>query len=324
MEITRVAEVVRLHGVETARAMAVTPHERRLVDIAHEVMADEQQAIGIGYSGMCLTSLPYRKLPDDKVWVKQGHQVTLLIEPGHLLVRGKPVRYGVPWGSRGRILLIHLMTQAVRTNSREVTLGRSAKSALERMGLAYGGESARAIRDQGARLSACSLKWSWEHNGGDSTHRGAIITSAFTLHEKDERQDSLFSDAVVIDADFFAALKKHPVPFAEEAIRHLSYSPMAMDVYAWLGYRLHSLGRPTDVSWPSIAAQFGSGYKAIRQFRADFLPSLSAACAAYPDAKVDLTDRGLRLSPSPPPVSKVTTLPSPAARKLASNARSVG
>ena len=27
-----------------------------------------------------------------------------------------------------------------------------------------------------------------------------------------------------------------PVPFSEEAIRHLSYSPMAMDVYAWLGY----------------------------------------------------------------------------------------
>ena len=113
-----------------------------------------------------------------------------------------------------------------------MTLGRSAKHALERMGLAYGGKSAKAIRDQGARLSACSLRWSWEHNGGNSNHRGAIITSAFTLHDEDERQDSLFSDTVVIDAEFFAALKKHPVPFSEEAIRHLSYSPMAMDVYA--------------------------------------------------------------------------------------------
>ncbi len=317
MELTKVAEVVRLHGVEAAREMASTPHERRLVDIAHEVMADEQQAIGIGYSGMCLTGLPYRKLPDDQVWIKNGHQVTLLIEPGHLLIRGKPTRYGVPWGSRGRILLIHLMTQAVRTNSREVTLGRSAKHALERMGLAYGGESAKAIRDQGARLSACSLRWSWEHNGGNSNHRGAIITSAFTLHDEDERQDSLFSDTVVIDAEFFAALKKHPVPFSEEAIRHLSYSPMAMDVYAWLGYRLHCLERPTDVSWSSLAAQFGPGYKAIRQFRADFLLSLFAACAAYPGAKVDLTGRGLRLSPSPPPVTKLTTLPSPTARRLA-------
>lgn len=317
MELTKAAEIVRLHGVEAAREMATTAHERRLIDIAHEVMADEQQSIGIGYSGMCLTGLPYRKLKDDQVWVKNGHQVTLLIEPGHLIVRGRPVRYGVPWGSRGRILLIHLMTQAVRMNSREVTLGRSAKNALERMGLTYGGETGKAIRDQVARLSACSLRWSWERNGGDSNHRGAIITSSFTLHDEDERQESLFTDTVVIDAEFFAALKKHPVPFSEEAIRHLSYSPMAMDVYAWLGYRLHILEKDTDISWPSLAAQFGPSYKQVRQFRADFLLSLSAACAAYPDAKVDLTERGVRLSPSPPPVSKITILP-PATRLIAS------
>jgi hypothetical protein len=312
MEPMKVAEVVRLHGVEKAREMAATPHERRLVEIAHEVMADEQQAIGIAYSGMCLTALPYRKLPNDQVWIKRGHQVTLLIEPGHLFVRGQAIRYGVPWGSRGRILLIHLMTQAVRSNSREVTLGRSARDAMERMGLAYGGESTKAIRDQVARLSACSLRWSWERDGGDTNHRGAIVTSSFTLHDEDDRQGNLFSDAVVLDAEFFAALKAHPVPFAEEAIRRLSYSPMAMDVYAWLGYRLHSLERTTDVSWPSLAAQFGTGYKAIRQFRADFLPSLSAACAAYPDAKVDVIARGLRLFPSPPPVSRSPALPSSA------------
>jgi hypothetical protein len=309
MELINAADTVRLHGIETARQLATTAHERRLVEIAHEVMSNEQQAIGIGYSGMCLTGLPYRCLPVDNVWVKQGHQVTLLIEPGHLVVRGKPVKYGVPWGSRGRILLIHLMTQAVRMNSREVTLGRSARNALERMGLSYGGESGKAIRDQAARLSACSLRWSWEHNGGDSNHRGAIINSAFTLHDEDGRQDSLFQDTVVIDADFFEALKKHPVPFDEEAIRQLSYSPMAMDVYAWLGYRLHHLDRPIDVSWPSLAAQFGPTYKKLREFRRDFLPALSAAQAAYPDAKLDLTNRGVILSPSLPPIAKVVSFP---------------
>jgi len=310
-ELMNAAALVRQHGVEVARTMVKTMHERRLVDIAYQVLADEQQAMGIGYSGMCLTSLPYRRLPDDQPWVRRGHMVTLMIEPGHLLVRDQPVRYGVPYGSRGRILLIHLMTQAVRTNCREVTLGRSAKNAMERMGLSYGGESAKAIRDQGARLSACSLRWAWEYEKGDATHRGAIITSSFRLHDEDERQQNLFSDAVVIDEDFFAALKNHPVPFAEEAIRQLSHSPMSIDIYAWLGYRLHSLERPADVSWASLATQFGPSYKAIRQFRADFILSLLEACAAYPDAKVELVDRGLRLHPSPPPISKVVPLPAP-------------
>jgi hypothetical protein len=305
MELINAAAMVREYGIEAAREFACSAHERRLVQIAHEVMSDEQQAMGIGYSGMCLTSLPYRKLSDDKPWVRKGHMVTLMIEPGYLLIRGKPVRYGVPYGSRGRILLIHLMTQAVRNNSREVTLGRSAKNALERMGLTYGGESSRAIRDQGARLAACSLRWAWEYDNGDTNHRGSIITSSFRLHDEDERQQSLFSDAVMLDEEFFAALKKHPVPFVEEAIRQLSHSPMSIDIYAWLGYRLHSLKRPTDISWPSLAAQFGPNYKTIRQFRADFILSLQEAYAAYPDAEVELIENGLRLHPSPPPVSKI-------------------
>jgi hypothetical protein len=311
MELIDAAAIVRQHGIEAARDRAGSAHERRLVQIAHEVMSDDQQAMGIGYSGMCLTGLPYRKMPDEKPWVRKGHMVTLMIEPGYLLIRGKPIRYGVPYGSRGRILLIHLMTQAVRNNSREVTLGRSAKDALERMGLSYGGESSRAIRDQGARLAACSLRWAWEYDNGDTNHRGSIITSSFRLHDhdEDERQPSLFSDAVMLDEEFFAALKKHPVPFAEEAIRQLSHSPMSIDIYAWLGYRLHSLTRPTDISWPALAAQFGSNYKNIRQFRADFILSLQEAYAAYPDAEIELTESGLRLHPSPPPISKIVSLP---------------
>jgi hypothetical protein len=312
MELLKAVEIVRENGIEVAREMAATPLERRLVDVAYEVMADEQQAIGFAYSGMCLTGLPYRRLPDDQPWVKKGYQVSLMIEPGRLIVRGKPVLFGVPWGSRGRILLIHLMTQAVRTGSREVTLGRSAKHALERMGLSYGGETGRAVRDQGARLSACHLRWSWEKNGGDTNHRGAIISSSFTLHEDggDNRQGSLFSDAVILDPDFFNALKSHPVPIAEEAVRQLSYSPMALDIYTWLGYRLHHLERAIDVSWAALMAQFGSHYKALRHFRGDFTPALSAACAAYPDAKVELLNEGVNLAPSHPPVSKLVSLPS--------------
>lgn len=314
VELMNAAALVRQHGIEQAREMAKSAHERRLVDIAHEVLSDEQQAMGIGYSGMCLTSLPYRRLPDDRPWLRRGHNVTLMIEPGHLIVRGKPVLHGVPYGTRGRLLLIHLMTQAVRTNTREVTLGRSARHAMERMGLPIGGESMRAVRDQGARLAACSLRWAWENEKGDTNHRGAIITSSFRLHDGDDRQRSLFSDAVVIDEDFFTALKKHPVPFAEEAIRQLSHSPMSIDIYAWLGYRLHSLERSTDISWPSLASQFGPNYKAIRQFRADFMLSLNEACAAYPDAGIELTERGLRLHPSPPPIPKVMQFSAGASR----------
>lgn len=308
IETIEIVRLVNVHGVEKARSMVETAHQRRLVDIAHDVMADEKGAIGISYSGMCLTGLPYRKLEVTQTWLKRGHRVTLLIEPGHLIVRGQPVLYGVPWGSRGRILLMHLMTQAIRTKSREVVLGKSARDALKRMGLGWGGEASKALWDQASRLAACTLRFSWEHGGGDSNARGAIIDRSFTLHDEDERQTSMFQDTVMLNAEFFNALQAHPVPLSEEAIRQLSYSPMALDVYTWLAYRLHTIDTRTDISWTSLCGQFGTGYKAIRQFRNDYLKALSAAVAAYPDARVELTNNGLRLLASPPPVNKAVSV----------------
>jgi hypothetical protein len=47
-------QLVLIYGRERAREMV--PEKRRpLVDIAAEVMADENQRIGISYTGFCLT-----------------------------------------------------------------------------------------------------------------------------------------------------------------------------------------------------------------------------------------------------------------------------
>jgi hypothetical protein len=150
-------QLVLLHGREQARAM-VSEGQRSLVDIAAEVMADESQRIGISYTGFCLTSLPHKRLPDDQTWEKKGHRVTLWVEPGRMKLRGKVVAYGVPYGARARMILLYLQTQAVRTGSREVALGRSMRDWMERMGLAVGGETAKSLREQAARIYPAQLR----------------------------------------------------------------------------------------------------------------------------------------------------------------------
>src|SRR5579875_2741641 len=112
-------QLVLLHGRERAREM-VSDKQRSLIDIAAEVMADENQRIGISYTGFCLTSLPHKRLPEDQPWEKKGHKVTLWVEPGRMKNRGKAVTYGVPYGARARMILLYLQTQAVRTGSREI------------------------------------------------------------------------------------------------------------------------------------------------------------------------------------------------------------
>jgi hypothetical protein len=78
-------------------------------------------------------------------------------------------------------------------------------------------------------------------------------------------------------------------------------------VYVWLAYRLHSLARPTPVSWAAVHAQFGAGFKAVRQIKPTFKEALTLALAVYPEARVLIEDSGLLLYPSPPAVPRQET-----------------
>ena len=299
-----VHQLVLVHGREKAREM-LPARQRLLADIAAEVMADEEQRIGICYTGFCLTALPHKRLEDTTPWEKRGHKVTLLVEPGRLRTAGHTKLYGVPYGARPRMILLYLQTQAIRTKSREVALGRSMRDWMERMGLAVGGETARALREQAARISACSLKFFWEDGSADGFERGAIVRSGLRFHAEDAAQGSLWEDRVVLDETFYMALRDHPVPLLEAAIRQLRDRLMSLDIYVWLAWRCHQLGRPTPISWTALHNQFGSGYKAVRQFKPRFVEALAAAAAAYPEARIDIEEPGIILNPTRPPIARL-------------------
>ncbi len=303
-DMTNVHRLILAHGRDRAREL-VDEKTRVLVDIAAEVLADETQRIGISYTGFCLTALPHKRLADDAAWEKKGHKVTLLVEPGRLKEAGRVKLYGVPYGARARMILLYLQTQAIRTGSREVALGRSMRDWMERMGLAVGGETARALREQAARISACSLKFFWEDGETDGFERAAIVRSGLRFHAHDSAQGALWEDRVLLDETFYAALRDHPVPVLEAAIRQLRDRSMSLDIYVWLAWRLHSLGKPTSISWAGLHAQFGAGFKAVRQFKPRFVEALGASLAAYPEARVDLDDKSITLYPARPPIARM-------------------
>lgn len=120
-------------------------------------------------------------------------------------------------------------------------------------------------------------------------------------------QSSLWEDRVVLDETFYKALKDHPVPLQEAAIRELRDRSMSLDLYVWLAWRLHSLTKPTLISWAAIYHQFGSGYAKLFHFKPGFSEALAAALAAYPEARVDVDDAGIFLHPSPPPIARLST-----------------
>jgi hypothetical protein len=60
----------------------------------------------------------------------------------------------------------------------------------------------------------------------------------------------------------------------------------------------------TPVSWAAIHAQFGAGFRLIRQIKPTFTEALQLALAVYPEARVDVEKKGIVLHPSPPAVPK--------------------
>jgi hypothetical protein len=102
---------------------------------------------------------------------------------------------------------------------------------------------------------------------------------------------------------FFEQLKRHPVPLEEAAIKALANNSAALDCYIWLAYRLHSLSTPRLITWKALKAQHGQGFSKLYHFKNKFPGVLALATAVYPEAKVEVTDQGVVLKPSRPPVA---------------------
>ena len=295
------AEVHRLivqKGVEEARRQAA------VVEAAYQVLSEEEDRLGFTYSGFALTSLPH-KPQKDGVWKREGHNLTLLVQTG-VDQSGGPL--GLPYGSYARFILLFLQSQAVKTRSRDIELGRSMRVWLNNMGLSIGGTTYKMVNEQARRISGCTLTFYSDRSvesGRAMMRKGGFVDGAITLTELNDDRPQLWQERVLLNEEFYRALREHPVPLSETALRAIGPRSAVIDIYIWLAYRLHALKADVDVSWVSLFAQFGAGYGRLRDFRAGFLTGLEMALAVYPEAKVGLSESGVVLRPSKPAVARV-------------------
>jgi Plasmid encoded RepA protein len=298
-----VHDLIERSGKRAALLMADL--DRQVVEAAAAYMADEDAGTGFLYSGWCQAALPHRKLPDAEGWAVQSERIALIVQPGmRLNSTGKPEPIGVPYGSRARLILLYLQSEALRTGSREVELGKSLRTWLGKMGIPAGGKSIAGVRDQAERISRCSLSFNIRSGRLHGLVNQTIMEKAIFLEQPEpDGQGSLFAETARLSEAFFAQLQRHPVPIEEAAIRAINNNSMALDIYAWLAYRLHVLSAPKHVTWKALRPQFGGGVARDDHFKEVVLANLKLALAVYRDAKVKVEDAGLMLYPSRPPVS---------------------
>jgi Plasmid encoded RepA protein len=301
------ADMGTVHDLIEAKGKAGTlayDFDRAVVEAASTYMADEDAGIGFLYSGWCQAALPHRKLANDKGWQIEGERVTLIVEPGMRKgMQGEPESVGVPYGSRARLILLRLQSEALRTQSREVELGRNLNDWLMKMGIPVGGRSFKEVKDQTERISRCRLTFEIRHGNRVGMTNQNIMESAIFFESPDPAQGTLFAQHARLSEAFFTSLQKHPVPIEEAAIRAIANNSMAIDIYAWLAYRLHALPKATPVSWRALKQQFGISFSRLDNFKATFCSNLKLAMAVYREAKIEDGTQGLILYPSKPPVA---------------------
>jgi Plasmid encoded RepA protein len=284
-------------GDKAATTPAMTPAVQKLLNEALAIEAEEaQQADALGFMARALVqaTLPHKRAEGSEFERRNGAFRLSLLAPSSV---------GLPYGSVPRLLLAWMTTEAVRTKNRELVLGETLSSFMGELGLVpTGGRwgSITRLKDQTRRLFSSTVTAIYE----DREKTGILgyrLADQATLwwDAKRPEQAALWRSTVMLTEPFFREITERPVPIDMRALKALKRSPLALDLYCWLTYRLSYLGKPTEIPWIALAAQFGADYGRLRDFKSAFLAEMRKMLVVYPQAHVAPGEHGLRLAPSP-------------------------
>ena len=220
----------------------------------------------------------------------------------------------LPFGNIPRLLLAWVCTEAVRTQSRELVLGRSFSAFMRRLGIysTSGGTTGgrTRLKDQMIRLFHASVQLVYEDQQGMASSTSPVASQT-KLWWEPPRMDhgNLWESKIRLGEDFFNEIISHGVPLNMNILKALKRSSLGLDLYQWLTYRTFALKQPLRLSWTNLYRQFGadppkaSDNRIVDYFRTKCLRELKKIKTAWPELNYQ-TERGvLVLLPSAPAIT---------------------
>ena len=256
--------------------------------------------------------------PKTPTWVRTNGNYSLVLASG---ADEKGEFIGLPYGSFPRLVLAYIITSVIHTGNRRMELSSHFAAFLKEIG--YTGNLRGSTRDsktmQNQLHRLLSTRITFQYREGDE-RRGAIAVKnveiapefAFWWDYKNPDQGSLWGSYIELSEKFHQAILNAPVPLRTDILAALKKSPLALDVYMWVSYRLFTLQaagqEEVTLGYGRLQEQFGTGIaeKNYRQFRW-YLKRAFADVAKYwvsPDGtkemlNYDLHEDGLTLYRSP-------------------------
>ena len=197
------------------------------------------------------------------------------------------VSLGVPSGGLARLLLAHVVTEAVRRSSPTVSLGRTLADLCRALDVTPSGGARGRLRylfDQLLRLATCSASFQWETGTGygrsvggprgRERYRGQslLLVDAYDLWWQRAAETAAHGTAppptaggtLTLGAQLWAVCQDGCVPVDWRKLQFLRDYPSALDLYLFLTHRLAKLEadrQPTvALTYDHLHAQLGSHY----------------------------------------------------------------
>ena len=282
-------------------------HFTRFDQVNQLVSASEADA-DLGFMGrtMALCSLP-RSNPGNRLQYKR-------VNGPYTLIMTATGNYKLPYGNLPRLLLAWLSTEAVRTQSRVLVLGKSLAEFMRALGIYNsGGQPQTRLRNQMDRLFNASVRLIYEDEHGKQFIASHIADRGeFWWDERKPDECSLWDSKIELGEKLFNEIIQHPVPLDMNILAALKRSALGLDFYLWLVYRTFALRAPLRLSWPTLYRQFGADpakaedNRTVQAFRTDSLRELKKIKLAWPDLHYATAKGVLILSPSKPAIAPTT------------------
>lgn len=283
------------------------PVDRRILRANTWISQEPPDRMDFLHTCLCQVGLPRRRTNADHFERHNGH-VSLRLEAGTLFNGRRFVHQPLPYGAIPRLVMVHVSSEAVRTQSRSVSVGDSMRQFLTALGMSPSGGARggyTAFKRQMEALAACRLTLGMQADGKVVTVDAKPIDRFEAWLQIDGSQRTLWPGVMELSEKFYATLAEHAVPLDYRALAALRHSSLGLDIYTWLAHRLRRVGRPqgVKVSWQNLREQFGQEYSCSKNFKREFKRLLGQVCRVYPDARIQQVPGGLILYPSRPPLA---------------------
>ena len=257
---------------------------------------------------MALCSLP-RTNPGNRLrYVRQNGPYKLGMTAG--------IDSKLPFGNFPRLILAWVCTEAVKTQSRELVLGRSLSEFMRALGLEPVGGVRTRLRNQMNRLFACTVSLIYEDESSFARVTSSVADKhEFWWNERKPNEPSLWNSKIYLGEAFYNEIIRHPVPLDMNTLTALKRCALGLDLYLWLVYRTFPLRAPQRITWRQVYRQFGlhpdkaSDKKTVLNFRSKVLRELQKIKLAWPDLNYSTAPGFLILHPSTPTIGPLSEPP---------------